>query len=474
MAFISINRKRLLLSFPLLFAMLVTSTFSVSARPIYYGAAIQSGAIVQSDVFLTGNNVVVDGTVVGDAFVLGNNVLINGTIEGSLVSVSQTILITGKVKGTTYIAAMAFDLGSTATLSRNLYYGGLSLATRKGSSVARDISAFSLGGTLLGQTNGNVKAVIGPYEILKLLFEAMKVNIQLPGMIYDNPELSEPNPEIHPTAQPTAQPTSAINNPGSLLQGFQLVVFQVTVPTATNQAPTATLQPIGQSVTQSVSKPNRAPQKAFDWQMIGGWFLGRLRSLIVLMAFCSLAFWSMPDVITHASGTVRKKPLPSLGVGLIGSLISFNAVLASILVAVVITAVGFWMVFATVWELGVFIWVAGLSLVLLLIVGICFFTFYVTKAIVAYTLARMILRLKVIKSSGLKFLALLLGIIVYVLLAGLPYAGWIIGLLATGFGFGSAWLDYREHHEQKKTLPTSPALPKTKPVTSKASRSTKI
>jgi cytoskeletal protein CcmA (bactofilin family) len=476
MVSMKIRLKQLFLAIPLVIALLVTTTFNVSARPLYYGATVPAGTVVEADVFLTGNNVVIDGTVAGDVFALGNNIRINGTIEGSLVAVAQTIRVTGRVEGTTYAASIAFDLGAGATLERNLYYGGLSFATRKGALVNRDLSAFSLGGTMTGLINGNVKAVIGPYEILKLIFDALKVDVQLPGMIYDEPALPEATPESLPSAQPTSEPSSPSGTPSSFFSGLHLAALQVIAPTATAQppVPTATKKPTESTVALPIAVADAYPPAVqsgsqqgavINWQLVGDWFLGRLRSLIVLIVFCLLVFWRRPDIITRSSDRLQEKPLPSLGSGLIGTLISFNAILAAILVAAIFTAIGFWLVFATVWELGIFIWATGLSLVVLFIILVCIFVFYVTKAIVAFTLGRLILKRFEMRSKWIKFLVLLTGLIVYVLLAGLPYAGWVIGVLATGFGFGSAWLDYRQKQEQKKASLNPPApTAKKKPV----------
>lgn len=466
----TIHSKRLLLAFPLVIALLVTSTFSVSARPLYYGEDVPAGTVVEADIFLTGNNVVIDGIVVGDVFALGNNIHINGTIEGSLVAVAQTIRINGTVKGTTYAASIAFDLGSGATLDRNLYYGGLSFATRKGALINRDLAAFSLGGTMIGQINGNVKAVIGPYEILKLIFDALKVDIQLPGMIYDEPAIPEVAPDNLPSVQPTRQPTSASGTPNAQLSGNHLAAMQSGTPEATRQVPvsTATVQPVfptitAQTVAPVTSPPGLSPAAqtgfAINWPLVGDWFLGRLRSLIILVVFFLMGFWSMPGIITRASGKLREKPLVSLGTGLVGTLVAFNAIFAAILVAAIFTAIGFWLVFATVWELGIFIWATGLSLVVLFVILVCIFVFYITKAIVAYTLGTLILKWVTKKSAWMKILALLSGLIVYVLLSGLPYVGWVIGILATGFGFGSAWLDNRQTREDKKSYVMPPVSP---------------
>jgi cytoskeletal protein CcmA (bactofilin family) len=496
MVCLPIRWKQLLIAVPLAVAMLVTTTFRVYAHPIYYGDEVPAGTVIQSDVFLTGNNITIDGTVVGDVFALGNHIHINGTVEGSLVAVAQTIRINGKVNGTTYAASIAFELGASSALDRNLYYGGLSFATRKDTLINRDLAAFSLGGTMAGQINGNVNAVIGPYEILKLIFDAFKVNVQLPGMIYDEPELPEATPENLPSEQPTLAPTflptSSSGSSSSTLTGFTLTNLQLITPTATSRAilPTLTTNPQKQiTVSAPVIMPtSKSPVVGsatqtglmLDWEMVADWCLGRLRSLLVLSVFCLIAYWSMPEIISRAAGMLRDKPLLSLGTGLIGTLVSFNAILAAILVAAIFTAIGFWLVFATVWELGIFIWVLGLCLVILFIMMVCFLVFYTTKTIIALLISNLIFKKVNLKTAYARALALFLGLVIYVILAGLPYIGWVISLLATGFGFGAAWLNYRYQRKKdqesltpsrpNKIKPLSRAVKKAAPNKRKATR----
>jgi len=47
------------------------------------------------------------------------------------------------------------------------------------------------------------------------------------------------------------------------------------------------------------------------------------------------------------------------------------------------------------------------------------------------------------KAIWMDLLALLVGASAYSLLRTLPYAGWVIGLLVTAAGAGSAWLAFR-------------------------------
>jgi cytoskeletal protein CcmA (bactofilin family) len=465
----TIHLKRLLLAFPLVLALLITTTFTVSAKPLYYGETVPAGTIVDSDVFLAGNEIVIDGMVVGDVFAIGNHILINGTIEGSLVAIAQTVRITGKVRGTAYAAAIAIELGTGANLNRNLYYGGLSFTMRKGSLVQRDLAAFSLGGTMTGQITGNVKAVIGPYEILKLIFDALKINFQLPGMIYNETGQLD----VTPGVPPSAQSTTSGDIPYSLLPNLGLKVLQTHTSPATTNPPVhmAALHARQPNIARSTETQSGS---GIDWQLVGNWFLGRLRSLIVLAALALVALLTMPGIVTQASSKVREKPMASLGTGLIGTIISFNAILAALLVASIFTALGFWLLIASVWELGIFVWSSGFCLVMLFILLVCFFVFYVTKAIIAYALGSLILKRFAMKTTWMKVLVLMTGLVVYVLLAGLPYIGWVISILATGFGFGSAWLNYRQRRAlEKPSAQVDNMMPSVKPVRVPISKSRK-
>jgi uncharacterized membrane protein len=56
----------------------------------------------------------------------------------------------------------------------------------------------------------------------------------------------------------------------------------------------------------------------------------------------------------------------------------------------------------------------------------------------------LILRRLAPKANQYLILPLLLGLFLYVLLASIPYFGWVIAVLVNSIGLGAAWLAYRE------------------------------
>ena len=51
---------------------------------------------------------------------------------------------------------------------------------------------------------------------------------------------------------------------------------------------------------------------------------------------------------------------------------------------------------------------------------------------------------------------MLIGIFIYLLLNAVPYVGWIIGMLVTAAGLGSAWLAYRTEFQNKPNIIPAP------------------
>jgi hypothetical protein len=63
---------------------------------------------------------------------------------------------------------------------------------------------------------------------------------------------------------------------------------------------------------------------------------------------------------------------------------------------------------------------------------------------VAFLVGTLILRRLAPNSLRYKILPLLLGLVLYVLLAWLPYFGWVVAVVVNAIGLGAAWLAYRD------------------------------
>src|SRR4030065_2265570 len=98
----------------------VLLTFSISAP--FLAAALRggdavtvaSGEVVDDDLYIAGNNIIIDGTVNGDLWAIGSTITVNGEVKGSIVAAAQTVNINGNVSHAVRLA------GETINISGNV------------------------------------------------------------------------------------------------------------------------------------------------------------------------------------------------------------------------------------------------------------------------------------------------------------------------------------------------------------------
>jgi uncharacterized membrane protein len=56
------------------------------------------------------------------------------------------------------------------------------------------------------------------------------------------------------------------------------------------------------------------------------------------------------------------------------------------------------------------------------------------------------------EAKGKSYWAMVIGVVLYVILAAIPYIGWLVALIATIIGIGSMWLAYRSWRKSRKGL----------------------
>ncbi len=401
---------RYILAAGLAFVFLFSATQPAMAQGIVYGDTVPAGTTLNNDAVLYGDTVEINGTINGDALAFGRLVTIDGVVAGSLVVVGETVVINGEVGGTVYAGTVNLELGPEANLARNLYYAGLSLVTDPSSVVGRDVLAATMGAQLAGEVNGVIRAIIGPLEFARAIMDAMGGDFTLPD----------------------------IRLPGGNSNLYQVSSSMVGSPSLI--ALRNTLIDRGSIVNQQV-----AP---IDGEVVGAWFLDRLRDLVTLFIFGLVGLWWMAKFITQAAEKITQRPLPSTGYGLLAMVIAFNLTGVVILLFAIILAIGLFLGFATMWELAWAFMALGFFGLGLVSTIFALFVLYISKAIVAYLVGSWILNKISTNLGRYKVLSLLLGLLIYVFLVAIPYLGWVISILVTAIGLGAAWIAYRERNKE--------------------------
>ncbi len=407
----------------------VVSPASAQGISINLDDSIASGEVVENDAFLAGTSVRVDGDVVGDVFAGGAVVEVNGKVDGSLFAVGQNVVINGSVGGTIYVAAVTLELGPEAETGKNVYFIGASAATAEESVIGRDLVVASMGANLSGEIGRNTVGMIGPWELFKWFMDLIGRPVFEPGTS-SSLAGSSYRAEAHP------------------------VQFSGFIPQLNSLLPVAALNSVSGD-TGKIINPDQLAQSgsSVDTEQVGIWLRGILEEFITLLIFGLIAIWLFASFLKRSGEKLETKPLQSTGIGLLGLVISVALIGVVVLVAVLILMLGIGLGALGLWDLAWAVWGVGFSSLGLAFWLSLLFVSYGTKIIVAFLVGSLILRRLAPKSLRYKILPLLLGLVLYVLLAWLPYFGWVVAVMVNAIGLGAAWLAYRDMGSESSEEP---------------------
>ena len=383
--------------------------------------SVPAGEVVENDAFLSGTSVNIDGMVVGDAFAVGAVVEVNGEVDGSLVAIGQNVVINGKVGGTTYVAAVTLELGEDAELGRNLYFIGGNINTAEGSIIGRDLVTISFGGRFNGEIGRNTVGIIGPFEMIKIFMDLI------------GRPISEPQ-----TGLDTSGTSYRVQEKPVNLSGFLPAVNPIALSRLSEQQLAGTNPSIGE-----LDQSNQT-DSAIDSDRVLDWFQGVVVEFFTLLVFGLLGIWLFSSFLKRSGQQIESKPLKSTGIGLLGLVISVALIGAVVLVALLILMLGIGLGALSFWDLAWAVWGVGFTSLGLAFWLSLLFVSYGTKVIVTFLVGTLILERLAPKANQYKILPLLLGLLIYVLLAWLPYFGWVVAVLVNAVGLGAAWLAYRD------------------------------
>ena len=179
----------------------------------------------------------------------------------------------------------------------------------------------------------------------------------------------------------------------------------------------------------------RAQAEEINPQMVaaGNWAADRGRLLVSYLVVGVLALWLLPNWLQKWSGQAGKRPLPALGSGLGAYIFGF---IGSLIALIVLIALGAGLAMVTFWGLAFTWWGISLSLLSLFFWIFILFVSYLSKVIVAYRFGGWFLG-RFMPRAQRRVWSLLFGLVVFVLLAAIPYAGWALSLIVTFIGLGA-------------------------------------
>ena len=404
---------------------------------------IAAGEVVDDDVLITANTAVVNGTVNGDLIVFGNKITIAGTVNGSVVAAGQEVTITGKVAGTVYGAGANVIIGSGAVIGRNVAVGAYSSSLDAGATVGRDLVAAGYQHFLDGEVKGDASISAGAIELNGDVGGDVTTEVGVP---------TDEDYQFTPFLPPSVKPGLRVGSNAQI--GGKL--------TYTSDAPQASAiesAPVGGVVYQTPTPdeeelpPTPPAQVSFGGSLLR-WILTRVRDLVTLLVLGTLTLWLLPGVFGKVVEKAQTQTLPAAGWGLLTAIVGYAAA-ALIALALVIVGVLFGLI--TLGGLSNTVFGVGFSGLGALVAVFTLLVSYGSKLVIAYLVSRIVLEKIVPQWAGNRAVVLVLGVVVYVILRGIPVLGWVIGVIVTLMGLGAMWLAVRDWRAARAAMPVAQA-----------------
>lgn len=410
-----------------------------------------------------------DTTITGNLFVLCGELKIEGVVNGSVIGAARVTHITGVINGSVYL--IGGELNVAGVLEKDIHFAGLSMnitpqaeflnahgsilsATLshrifEGSVIPGHVTAASyqliLDGDMMGELNfwgsaltingtvgQDVVATVGNAENrgaasqIETLLIPFRIDVTLidPGLVVT--EAGAINGQLEYTS-------SAVG----VIEG------EMSRPPIFN----STLDPL-------LIGPNAEPSA----QNIGRYLQATLREFSSLVFIGFLCVLLIPRHVEAPIRTLQRNPVSTLGIGLLGFILSFPIVLVFALLSIAL------IILLMTLRLNNVVLFTAIVLGLTNVGSASIFYFvaiYIARIVVAVAIGRFIVRLILrLPDDGTwryMVLSMVVGVLILSLLGSIPAIGIGLNALALFFGLGAILSMVRTQYK-KFTRPTSPSL----------------
>ncbi|MBI4672107.1 MAG: polymer-forming cytoskeletal protein [Chloroflexi bacterium] len=413
------------------------------ATPSVYAADFRSGTrvvigsdqVINDDLYVTADEIIIDGTIKGDVYAFGGTVTINGTVDRDVIAGAQTVIVNGAVGDTARVGGQAVVFGDKANIARSALVGAFSLETKPSSVVGGDLLFGAYQALLAGTVQHDVIASANGIQISGTVGRNVRVSVGSDSNAGPSPTTFMPASTVAVPSVPTGltiAPTAKIG--GDLIYESQR---PVQVPEGAKvSGPVVQQTPVPETEGKSTALTPEQVQQQQTQQTVE-YFLDALRRFIVLLLVGLLVLWLLPKWIQRMAEFIQAKPLGSFGRGILVVLGYFVALILLVIVVVILAIVfGILTLSALSWA-SLFI---GSVLFGVLAVGYYVFVSYIAPIVVSYFGGRWLLERVQPQWAQNRYIAFSVGLILLSLVSLIPVISWIVGLLVALFALGALYL----------------------------------
>ncbi len=407
---------------------------------------IESGEVVEDDLYVGAATIEVNGTIKGDLVAFGSNIILgpDGVIEEDLIAAGQSVVINGEVGDDARLAGAILNLGENAGVGDDLVGFGYSLETESSSVVGGDLLFMGAQSLLAGDVAGNVKIGVGGVELNGEIAGDVELEFGAPG------DTSPFSPFQFIPNMP-AVPVVA----GGLTIGPDTLIGGDLIYKAPEESDVPSWAVGGEVEFEEVAPVDASveiEQEPTTGEKVWNWFLVNLRRLISFLLIGLILIWLLPNFVEQVSANLNAKPWHSLGWGVLLYFGFFFLVFVILMLTIVLVIVFLLITLAAIAWL-----IFGLGFVTIINLMLAFYisTAFLSKIFVSYLAGRLILeRLKPDWALSI-YWSFITGLIVFIILTSIPYLGWIINLGVIFFGLGAIILWIKDRLFPPETAPAA-------------------
>jgi len=400
-----------------------------------FRVVVEEDEVVEGDLYVCAWEVGVDGTVKGDLIALSGQIAVNGSIEGDLITTGQTVVLAGSVGDDIRMAGQVLKLESGADVADDIIAAGFSLEADEETAIGGGVYYAGYQARFAGSVGKDILAAMADCELSGTVGGDVQVKV--------GSDEEAPTPPAFTLPPPVAIPEVAA---GLTVTESAKIDGRLSYRSPAEGSIDETAEIAGGIEYKRVAATPRAKltilQRAFP--------LVRRFACLAIIGICVLLV--APRWSQSLCESIKDRPLMSLGGGVLG-MILFVVLMLVLLVLIVILAIVFG--YITLGEMIPVVVIVGLVSLIGLSGGFWFFTFYVAQVIVSLALGQIVF---LWGKTEQRILPFLLGLVVLVLLSGLPRADLITYWLTISFGFGGLvlWLaGLRNRGAEQAALPTA-------------------
>ena len=385
-----------------------------------------SDEVIDDDLYVTANQVVVEGTIRGDLVSFGQSVTVDGTVEGDLIAAGQSVEIGGVVDDDARIAGQALLLSEGASVGDDLIAAAYSLQNEPESNVGGTLWYAGYQALLAGTVGEDLAGAVNALTLGGEIGGDADVDV-------DGEEGGAAPPAFVPVPQvPIPTVESGLTLTHSALIGGNLAYQSSTEAQIDPQARIeGDVVREERSVEEEEEEATRSP--------VAETVLDTLRSLVALVLVGLTLVWLAPGWIRRRAYTVLDRPLACLGWGLLGLVAVLILGMAILLVTFLLAMVSGLL---TLGGLVALIIVLGLLAEAALVFAFWVSTNYLAQIVVSFLTGVLLVEAVGPGWGRGRVLPLVVGVILYVLLRAIPVLGPLVGLAVVLLGLGalSRWI----------------------------------